>query len=251
MGIAGVRQHPGDRSPHGITSRKDKPVRTGTKLLRLTTISTCAALAVAFSGVGATAASATARPAAAAHAEYRLTAAEIPAAGNGNMCMYYGPGLCFNYELATLIIVLVQTGIQIWDHIPKSTESKGPDKGEIVIEIEDEGDGFSGYCLSAYALEVKLLKDCGASQSEWIEVPTGPAFALESVYYYNKSNANNNMITAHSDSSSNTPYLTHVLPGGEDLRVFYWNQNLLKASPSPSPTPAPVQSPSPSPSPTG
>ena len=144
------------------------------------------------------------------------------------MCLYYRPGaLCFNVELdVNTIAVVLATGVSIYLAIKTGVvSSSNKRKGDQEVEIKDEktGDKFYGDCASAYAEETALLADCGSAQSKWIEVPTGASFALESVYYYDESGTggtNANMITSHCTDCNNQPYLTGVISGGEDLRVW-------------------------------
>jgi hypothetical protein len=115
-----------------------------------------------------------------------------PATTLDDVCLYYRPGaLCFNVELdVNTIAVVLATGVSIYLAIKTGVvSSSNKDKGDQEVEIKDEktGDKFYGDCASAYAEETALLADCGSAQSKWIEVPTGASFALESVYYYDKS----------------------------------------------------------------
>ena len=137
------------------------------------------------------------------------------------MCLYYG-ALCFGVDIAQLIVEAIGSAAAIWAAVVVTRQSKGPDKGDKEVEVEDESDGQNGDCGEAYAEEV-ILAPCGVPDplKEWIEVPTGGSFALESEYYYLKTNNNNNLITSHSTTSPNQLYLAKVISGGEDLRTWY------------------------------
>ena len=208
-------------------------------------------LGVAVSGVGATAASATQQPAAATHAVapvYRLTAAEVPATDIYSVDLYYGT-LSFNTDPIGDILGVVAIALAIWFRLSPGKVSSGKDKGDAEVEIDDSEDTMGFNCLYAYSEEVKA-GSCGQGDLDiWIEVPTGASFALESLYYYDKTGLNNNMITSHSTGSPNTLYLAKVITGGEDLRVWYFD-NGIAAPVSPSPRTSPTAAPTTSPTPT-
>lgn len=211
-------------------------MRTGSKLLRLSAVGACAALAVSVSGVGATVVGATARqPAVAAHTtEYRLTSADIPASGACEV-LYFGSGLCmgFSTDIMSDIIAAGGIAVQVVIYILSKIGS-GKDKGDPEVKIDVvSGGSYTGDCASVYGTS-PIWQSCSPAASKWIEVPTGGSYALENYYWYTKNTgANNDFLTAHSDTQYSVLYLHNAVGESEDLRTWAYG-GLLAPAASPS-----------------
>ncbi len=99
------------------------------------------------------------------------------------------------------------------------------------MEVKDttSGGSFDGDCASVYGTS-PIWQSCSPEASKWIEVPTGGSYALENAYWYDEDSANDDMLTAPSDTDPGTPYLDSAISGGEDLRT--WTTTSLMLAPS-------------------
>jgi hypothetical protein len=80
-----------------------------------------------------------------------------------------------------------------------------------------------------------IFQSCTPAASKWIAVPTGGADALENLYWYDKNvNANNDFLTAPSDTQYGQLYLHSAVGESEDLRTWYWTGGGLTPVASPS-----------------
>jgi hypothetical protein len=119
-----------------------------------------------------------------------------------------------------------------------------------VDTVEDDQPGTEDYgdCIRAWS-DYVIWSPCGEGGllgDEWILVPTGGSYALESAWYWDNEGVNDYM-TADGLSAGSDIYDVPAT-GTENYRTWYWPSEVVESpvAPSPGPSASPVASPTPS-----